>query len=72
MTRFPVRRADSQTRSRGVSGTRPAKKMEPREVEIEGLAQFNTHYGDMTVNAYLVLGSKEPRCGRVRYRRRLQ
>src|SRR5437667_12850787 len=22
--------------------------------EIEGLAQFNTNYGDMTVNAYLV------------------
>jgi hydroxyacylglutathione hydrolase len=26
----------------------------PREVEAEGLAQFNTNYGDMTVNAYLV------------------
>ncbi len=26
----------------------------PRPVEADGLAQFNTHYGDMTVNAYLV------------------
>ena len=26
----------------------------PRAVEIQGLAQFNTRYGDMTVNAYLV------------------
>jgi hydroxyacylglutathione hydrolase len=33
-------------------------KWKPREVEIEGLAQFNTHYGDMTVNAYLVWDPK--------------
>jgi hydroxyacylglutathione hydrolase len=30
----------------------------PRAVEIEGLAQFNTRYGDMTVNAYLVWDSQ--------------
>jgi glyoxylase-like metal-dependent hydrolase (beta-lactamase superfamily II) len=26
----------------------------PREAKLEGLAQFNTQYGDMTVNAYLL------------------
>ena len=29
-------------------------KWRPRAVETEGFAQFNTKYGDMTVNAYLV------------------
>jgi hydroxyacylglutathione hydrolase len=31
-----------------------SKKWAPPEVAIDGLAQFNTSYGDMTVNAYLV------------------
>lgn len=29
-------------------------KWQPNPIDIEGLAQFNTQYGDMTVNAYLV------------------
>jgi hydroxyacylglutathione hydrolase len=31
-----------------------AQKYQPEDVKIEGLAQFNTPYEDMTVNAYLV------------------
>jgi hydroxyacylglutathione hydrolase len=36
-------------------------KWRPNEIDISGLAQFETSYGDMTVNAYLVwdLASKE-------------
>ena len=33
-------------------------RWKPRAVELDGVAQFNTTYGDMTVNAYLVWDPK--------------
>src|SRR5438876_12444217 len=29
-------------------------KWQPEKIELEGLAQFSTHYSDMLVNAYLI------------------
>ncbi len=50
-----------------------AGKWNPEAIgEIEGLAQFNTTYGDMTVNAYLRLGRGWTQRGRLRHRRGLQ
>ncbi len=50
-----------------------AGKWNPEAIgEVPGLAQFNTTYGDMTVNAYLVWDPVARERGRLRYRGGLQ
>lgn len=46
----PLLQLDAESLTRLAAGKWPPDNIEP----IEGLAQFNTSYGDMTVNAYLV------------------